>query len=181
MAIKWRVLLLADNRQYLDLGAQVNGVVFGRENRRVWRCKMFSLALASFNDFGEPIEAQNDILWLRGKHRHLAVTRLQDIFVCTHNIFRLPLRFFRERHMHRHLVAIEVSVECVTHERMKLDGVAFNEARTKCLNALAMERRRAVKEHILTGNCLFKNLPDFCDAVFNETSRAANVECKLSF
>ena len=40
---------------------------------------------------------------------------------------RFHLRFDRERHVHGHLVAVEVRVVSGTNERMNADGFAFDE------------------------------------------------------
>ena len=48
---------------------------------------------------------------------------------------RFELRFDRQRHMHRHLVAVEVGVERRANERMQLNGLALDQHRLECLNA----------------------------------------------
>src|SRR3989338_2079528 len=78
--------------------------------------------------------------------------------------------------MHGHLVSVEVRIERVTHERMELDRVALDEPRTEGLDALAVQGRRAVEEHVFALDSFFEELPHFCYAVFDNAARAADVE-----
>src|SRR3989344_7309929 len=176
VVLKCRVLLLPCDGKYLDLGPQIYGVVFGRENRRVWRCEVFAFSLRFLNRLGEPIEAEDNILRFRREHSHLPVAWFENILVRAHDILRLPLRLFRKRHMHGHLVAVEVRVKRVTDERVELDSVAFDKTGTEGLDALPVEGRCTVKKYILTGDRFFENFPHFGDAVFDKAPRAANVE-----
>src|SRR3712207_8932508 len=62
-------------------------------------------------------------------------------------LFRsLGLCLGRQRHVHRHLVAVEVRVERVTDERVDLDRLALHENRLEGLDAQAVERRGAVQD-----------------------------------
>src|SRR3989344_4705625 len=78
--------------------------------------------------------------------------------------------------MHRHLVTVKVGVERITDERMELDGITFDKARTKCLDALTMEGWCAVEKHIFALNGFFEYFPHLRDAVFNKATSTANVE-----
>jgi hypothetical protein len=61
--------------------------------------------------------------------------------------------------VHRHLVAVEVGVERRAHQRMELDCLAFDQYGLEGLNAQAMQRRRAVQEHRVLADHLFKDVP----------------------
>jgi len=63
--------------------------------------------------------------------------------------------------MHRHLVTVEIRVESRTHQRMKLNGLAFNQHRFKRLNAQAMQRRCAVQDNRIFTHNLIQGIPDF--------------------
>jgi len=63
--------------------------------------------------------------------------------------------------VHRHLVAVEVGVVRGAHQRVQLDGLAFNEHRLERLDAKAMQRRRAVQHHWMLADHLFQDVPDF--------------------
>ena len=97
-----------------------------------------------------------------------------------HDFRALPSARFGERHVDGHLVAVEVGVECGTHERVELDSVAFDEYRPECLDALAVQGRRAVQEHVLVFDHFFENRPHFRHAVFDEAARAADVVGELA-
>ncbi len=61
--------------------------------------------------------------------------------------------------MHGHLVAVEVSVERCTDERVNLDGLAFNELRLECLNTQAVQCWCTVEHDGMLGDDLFENVP----------------------
>jgi hypothetical protein len=48
---------------------------------------------------------------------------------------RFDLRLDGQRHMHSHLVSVEVCVKSRTYQRMKLHRLAFNEGRLKSLHS----------------------------------------------
>ena len=52
-----------------------------------------------------------------------------------------------QRKMDSHLVAVEVSVERSTCERVKLNGLAFDHARLECLDAETVKCWRTVEKH----------------------------------
>ena len=62
--------------------------------------------------------------------------------------------------MYRHLVAVEVGVECGADQRVNLDGLAFDQHRLECLNTETVKRWRAVQEHRMVFNYFFENVPD---------------------
>src|SRR6266508_112213 len=80
----------------------------------------------------EIIEAEHDILRRHDDRR--AVGRMQDVVRAHHQHARLELRFERQRHMHGHLVAVEVGVEGRAHQRMQLDRLALDQHRLERLD-----------------------------------------------
>ena len=72
-----------------------------------------------------------DLMLLDGEHEHAG----------------LGLRLGAQRHVHGHLVAVEVGVEGGAHERMQLDGLALDEHRLEGLDAQAVQGRCAVQQH----------------------------------
>src|SRR3989338_5557177 len=165
---------------HLYLRAEVHDAEVVRGNRRVRRFECLSFAVRARNNLGHPIASERHIKELFGHHR-LGTSRLQNVFIGRHNLARFHLRFDGQRHMHRHLVTVKVRVERAAHERMHLYRIAFYEHRTKRLDALPMERRRAVEQDMLIFDDMFENRPYFRNAVFDETTGAANVVCKLLF
>ena len=69
------------------------------------------------------------------------------LFVRHHEHARFHLRLDRQRHVHGHLVAVEVGVERRADERVQLDRLALDEHRLERLDAEAVQRRRAVQQH----------------------------------
>ena len=105
------------------------------------------------------IEAEHDILRRHDDRR--AVGRVQDVVGRHHQHARLELRFERQRHVHRHLVAVEVGVERRADQRMQLDRLALDQHRLERLDAEAVQRRRAVEQHRMLADHLVENIPDF--------------------
>ncbi len=61
--------------------------------------------------------------------------------------------------MNRHLVAVEVRVERVAHERVDLDGLALDQDRLESLDAEAVQGGRAVQQHRVFLDDLFEDIP----------------------
>ena len=61
--------------------------------------------------------------------------------------------------MDRHLVAVEVGVERGADQRVELDRLAFDQLRLECLDAQAVERRRAVEQDRVLADHLFEDVP----------------------
>ena len=151
-----------------------------REDSRVRALEVGASALGVVHLLRKPVRTEHDIERLLRHDDHLAGSRLQDILVCGHDVRSLPLRLLGKRHVDCHLVAVEVGVERRTDERMKLNSVALDKARTECLDTLAMERRCTVKQDMLALDRLFKDLPHLGDAVLDEAARTADVEGELA-
>ncbi len=107
---------------------------------------------------GEVVEAQHDVLRRHDDRR--AVRGMQDVVRAHHQHARLELRFERQRHVHGHLVAVEVGVEGGADQRVKLDRLAFDQHRLERLDAQAMQRRRAVEQHRMLADHLVEDVPN---------------------
>ena len=62
--------------------------------------------------------------------------------------------------MDRHLVAVEVSVERCTNQRVKLDRLAFHQDGLKRLNAQSVQCRSTVQHYRMLFDDIFQNIPD---------------------
>ena len=89
-----------------------------------------------------------------------AVRRVQDVVRRHHQHARFELRLERQRHVHGHLVAVEVGVEGRADERVQLDRLALDQHRLEGLDAEAVQRRRAVQQHRMLADDLVEDVPD---------------------
>ena len=103
------------------------------------------------------VQAEDHVL---GRHRHrTAVSGLEDVVRRQHQDPGLGLRLGRQRHVHRHLVTVEVRVERGADQRVDLDGLALDQLRLEGLDAQAVQRRRAVEQHRVLADDLFEHVP----------------------
>ena len=105
------------------------------------------------------VEAEHDILARYDDRR--AVGRVQDVVGRHHQHARLELRLERQRHVHRHLVAVEIGVESGAHQRMQLDRLALDQHRLERLDAESMQRGGAVEQDRMLADHLVEDVPDF--------------------
>ena len=84
----------------------------------------------------------------------------QDVVGGQHQDAGLGLSLGRQRQVDSHLVAVEVGVEGVAHQRVHLDRLALDQHRLERLDAQAMERGCAVEQHRMLGDHLFQHVPD---------------------
>ena len=63
--------------------------------------------------------------------------------------------------MHGHLVAVEVGVERGTHQRMYLDGIAFDQHWHERLDSQAVQRGSPVEQHRAVFDHVFQDVPHF--------------------
>ena len=103
------------------------------------------------------VETQHHVLGRRGDRT--TVRRRQDVVGREHQDPRLGLRLGRQRHVHRHLVPVEVGVERRADERVDLDGLALHEHRLECLDTQSVERRCAVQHDRVLTDDLFEHVP----------------------
>ena len=62
--------------------------------------------------------------------------------------------------MHRHLIAVKVSVERRANQRVDLDCLAFHQHRLECLNAQAVKGWSTIQKHWMVFNDLFQDVPN---------------------
>ena len=77
--------------------------------------------------------------------------------------------------MNRHLVAVEVGVECGTNERMQLDSASLDKNRLECLNRQSVKRRCAVKKHRMVFDNDFERVPNFGADAFDALFRVLDI------
>ena len=85
--------------------------------------------------------------------------RRQDVVRRQHQDPRLGLRLGRQRHVDRHLVAVEVGVERRTHERVDLDGLALDQHGLEGLDAETVQGRRPVQHDRVLADDLLEHVP----------------------
>ena len=117
---------------------------------------------------GHVVETENDILG-RNDYR-FAVGWRQNVVGRHHQYPGLDLGFYRERYVHRHLIAVEVGVKSRTDQRMQLDRFAFDEYRFKRLHAKTMQGRGAVEDNRIFSNHLVQYVPDLLDTFLHHLS-----------
>ena len=104
------------------------------------------------------VAAEDEVL--RRHRERPAVRRRQDVVRREHQDLALDLRLGRQRHVHGHLVAVEVGVERRADQRMDLDRLALDQHRLERLDAEAVQRRRAVQQHRMVADDLLERVPD---------------------
>ena len=62
--------------------------------------------------------------------------------------------------MYRHLVAIEIGVECGTNKRMQLDCLTFYQNRLECLDTQTMQCRSTVQHNRMLFDYILENVPN---------------------
>ena len=142
----------------LDLGVQRHRAGIERVMQLADVAEQHALARLLLLHDGEVVEAEHDVL--RRHDDRLAVRRVQDVVGRHHQHARLELRLERQRHVHGHLVAVEVGVEGGADERMQLDRLALDQRRLEGLDAEAVQRRRAVQQHRMLADHLVEDIPD---------------------
>ena len=105
----------------------------------------------------EVVAAEDHVL--RGRHDRRAVGGREQVGRREHHHPRLFLRGRGQRHVDRHLVAVEVGVEGRADERVDLDRRPLDEHRHECLDAEAVQRGRAVQQDRVVLDDLFEDVP----------------------
>src|SRR6266404_1871210 len=105
----------------------------------------------------EIITAEGNVLRRRGDR--FSAGRRENIVRREHEHARFHLRLDRERHVHGHLVAVEVRVVGGANERMNADRFAFDQLWLESLDRQSMQGRRAVQEHGMSACDFIQNVP----------------------
>ena len=79
--------------------------------------------------------------------------------------------------MHCHLVAVEVRIESLAHQRMQTDRVPFHQRWLKRLNTDSVQRWCSVQKNRMIANHLVKNIPHVLIATLKHTLRALDGVC----
>ncbi len=121
------------------------------------RAEGHAVALRLGHAHRQVVATHDDVL--RGADDRGAVGGAEDVVRAHHQRVGFDLGLDRQRQVHGHLVAVEVGVEALAHQRMELNGVAFDQHRLKRLDAHAVQRRSAVEEHGVIADHLFEDIP----------------------
>ena len=114
---------------------------------------------------GHVVQTQHDIL---GRHDdRLTVRGREHVVGGQHQGACLHLGFQGQRHMDGHLVTVEVGVEGGTHQRVQLDGLAFDQHRFECLDAQAVQSGCPVQHDRMFADDLFQDVPDHGFLIFH--------------
>src|SRR5437667_5204765 len=118
---------------------------------------------------GEVVDAEDHVL--RRHRERRAVRRREDVVRGQHEHLGLELRLHRERHVHRHLVAVEVGVERGADERVDLDRLALDQDGFEGLNSKTMKSRSTVEEDRVLLDDVLENIPDLGPLLLDELLR----------
>ena len=97
---------------------------------------------------------------MRRNDDRAAIGRREDVVGRHHQHAGFKLGFQRERHVHCHLVTVEVGVEGSADQRVKLDSLTLDQLRLKRLNAKAVKGWRAVQKDRMLADDFFEHVPD---------------------
>src|SRR5699024_363121 len=101
---------------------------------------------------------QNHIL---GRHSHgTSIGGLQQVVGSQHQETGFCLCLCGQGHVNSHLVAVEVSVICGTHQGVQLQSTALYQHRLKSLNAQTVQRRCTVQQHGVILDDDFQSIPN---------------------
>ena len=117
------------------------------------------------------IATQGDVLTWRG-NRFTARWR-ENIVRREHQHARFQLRLDRQRHVHCHLVAVEVGVVRGANERVNANGFTLDQLRFKRLNRETVQSRSTIQEDRMAPGYFVKNVPDLGSLALNHLFRAA--------
>ena len=104
-----------------------------------------------------------------------AVGWRQEVVRREHQLACLLLRRLGERHVDRHLVAVEVGVERRTNERMDADCRTLDEHRHECLDAESVQGWGAVEQHRVILDHVGEHLPHHVGGALGEALGALDV------
>ena len=106
---------------------------------------------------GQEVKTGDHIQTRHGQR--LTRCRRQDVVTRQHQHARLGLSLGTQRQVHRHLIAVEVGVECLAHQRVQLNRLALHQHRLEGLDAQPVECRCPIQQHRVLGDDLFEHIP----------------------
>ena len=130
--------------------------------------KSFSLAGFSIFFQCQIIRTKHHIL--RWNRYRATVGRFQQVVGGQHQKAGFRLCFCRQRHVNRHLIAVEVGVVSSTYQRMQLKSTAFYQNWLKRLNAQSMQRRRTVQQNRMVFDYNIQRIPNLGAGTFHHFS-----------
>ena len=111
------------------------------------------LARQALADLGEVVHTDDHVL--RGDVDRLAGCRRAQVVRREHEHAGLDLSLAGQRHVDRHLVAVEVGVEGRADQRMQVDSLALDQHRLKGLDGQTVQGRCTVEQHDAAVDDLF--------------------------
>src|SRR5262245_66147497 len=115
-----------------DLRLRFDHIGIESEQYVVDPVKDLAIALHLVATERQVVATENDVL--RRNRDRLTACRREQVVRREHEYARLDLCLGRKRDVYRHLVAVEVGVECRTDKRMDLDRFTLDEHRLKRLD-----------------------------------------------
>ena len=93
--------------------------------------------------------------------------RAQDVVRGHHQNPSFDLRLYGKRDVDRHLIAVEIGVECRTHQGMKLNGLALDQHRFKRLHPESVQSGRAIQKDGVLLDDFRQDVPHLRSLVFH--------------
>jgi hypothetical protein len=119
------------------------------------------LQLIRVGPIGQVVDAEHHVLG-RGRQRR-PVGRREDVVGGEHEDPRLGLGLGGERHVDRHLIAVEVGVEGVADQGVHLDRLALDQDRFERLDAETVQGRSSVEQDRVFVDDFLEHIPDLRD------------------
>ena len=142
---------------YFNAGMEMHLLVTQRTHHFFGIRKHLAFTLCIYTVTADVIQTQYHVLG-RADNR-LAVGGGKDVVGGHHQRTGFELGFQGQRYVYRHLVTIEVGVECRTNQRVQLDSLTFNQYRLKRLNTQTVKGRRPVQHYRVFANHFGEDIP----------------------
>ena len=111
------------------------------------------------------IQTQHHVL--RRHDGRLTIGGEEHVVGCQHQGPGFHLGLHRQRHVDGHLVTVEVGIEGRAHQRVQLNGLAFNQNGLKSLDTQTVQSGRTVEHDRMLFDDLFQNIPHHGGAGFH--------------
>ena len=145
-------------RHDLFLVGEEDFVRVGKDDEALLLVRLFRLLhLLLAGRLGEIVATERDVLVER--RDRLPAGGREDVLRRHHKEARFELRFRRERHVHGHLIAVEVRVVGGTNERMHADGFAFDQHGLESLDRETVQCRGAIQQHRMALGDFLEDVP----------------------
>ena len=115
-------------------------------------------ALGARDQLGQVVAAHHHVEG--GRDQRVARGWGQHVVGAQHDRPGFVNRHGRQRHVHRHLVAVKVGIERRADQRVQLDSAPFDQHRLERLDAQPMQGGRPVQHHRPVLDDVFKDVPD---------------------